>query len=116
MLSFFAMILIAFGAFASVFFFFYRFKASLPYYRVDKTYCRFLLQHAIADDLPCVDWYLFIGALNLVNDELEQLRLACFDIDEQYARESVVRNAKACMRFSKQGKCELSVLLESLSH
>lgn len=115
MLTFFAMILVAFGAFASVFFFFYRFKRSLPYYRIDNTYCRFLLKHAIAGDLPCVDWYLFIGALNLLSDELEQLRLACFDIDEQYARESVTRNNKACMRFSKQGECELSELLQNLS-
>jgi len=116
MLSFFAMILIAFGAFSSVFFFFYKFKASLPYYRIDKSYCRFLLQHAIKGDLPCVDWYLFIGELNLLSKELEQLRLACFDIDEQYVRESVVQNAKACMRFSRQGESELSALLEKLSH
>lgn len=115
MLSFLVMILIAFCVFAFVFFFFYRFKSSMPYYRIDNSYCRFLLQHAIAGDLPCTDWYLFIGSLNLVSEELEQLRLACFDLDEQHARESSIRNNKACMRFSQQGECELSGLLQGLS-
>lgn len=115
MLAFVGIVLVAFALFALLFYFFYQFKGSLPYYRIDNTYCRFLLQHAINGDLPCVDWYFFIGALNLVSEELEQLRLACFDIDEQYTKTSIILRGKACMQFSSHGKAELSDLLQKLS-
>ena len=106
--------LVAFLLFCLVFFFFYRFRKSLPYYRVDKTYVRFLLQHAIAGDLPCADWYLFIGAHNLVSEELEQLRLSCCELDEHYAKASLVKEGKACMQFHAKGLAKLKLLMQRL--
>lgn len=116
MLAFIGLVIVVFAVFALLFGFFYKFKSSLPYYRIDRAYCCFLLKHAIAGDLPCVDWYLFIGAHNLTSTELEALRVACADIDEQYSRESVVVQGKACMQFSAQGKLELEGWLQKLTH
>jgi hypothetical protein len=115
MFAFVGLVLIVFSLFSLVFYFFYRFRSSMPYYRVDNSYCCFLLQHAIAGDLPCTDWYLFIGAVNLTSEELEVLRLACIEIDEDCSRESVMVNGKACMRFSSEGKQALANLLKGIS-
>ena len=115
MLAFVGLVLIVFSLFALVFYFFYKFRSSMPYYRVDRSYCCFLLQHAITGDLPCTDWYLFIGAVNLTSEELEVLRLACIEIDEDYSKESVMVNGRMCMRFSAGGKRELGVLLKGIS-
>ena len=86
----------------------------MPYYRVDHSYCSFLLQHAIDGNLPCTDWYLFIGAVNLTSEELEALRLACIEIDEECTKESVMVNGKFCMNFNQKGKAELALLLSQL--
>jgi hypothetical protein len=114
MLAFVGLVLIIFSLFALVFCFFYKFRSSMPYYRVDQSYCCFLLQHAIAGDLPCTDWYLFIGAVNLTSEDLEMLRLACVEIDEEFSKESVMVNGKFCMNFNQKGEAELALLLTQL--
>lgn len=114
MFAFVGLVLIVFSLFSLVFYFFYKFRSSMPYYRVDHSYCCFLLKHAIVGDLPCADWYLFIGAVNLTSEELEELRLACIEIDEEHTKESVMVNGKACMQFSSEGRQALASLLKAI--
>lgn len=92
--------------------FYLKYKQQVPYYRVNKTYCLRLLEHAISGDLPVADWHFFIGVTITHSAELDTLRQQCEDIDEQYVTGSRLVNSQACVLFTSEGKKALASLLD----
>lgn len=105
-------VFIGFLLLSALLLFFVRYQARLPYYQIDRSKCVALLQHAVQGTLLENEWCVFIGMQVRNDEEIEQLRLQCFEIDEQYVINTIVTNGKTYMVFSKQGIAELQGLLD----
>lgn len=104
-------VLISFVLFVSILVFFIKHKQRMPYYQIDRVGCVKLLEQAVAGELLERDWYVFIGMSVRYDNEIENLRHICTEIDENHVINSMKINSQSYVVFSKHGQVQLMALL-----
>lgn len=102
-------ILILFGSFLLFFgLFSLLLRVKTPYYRISKTQLITLLEQSVTGQLLAADWALFISIPIRHDPDLEDIRLACVEVDETHFSESL----NPPYLFDKQGVAALLEILE----
>ncbi|SBT17168.1 hypothetical protein MGA5115_01270 [Marinomonas gallaica] len=109
-------VLISFVVFITILLFFIKHRQRMPYYQVDQEGCIKVLQEAVSGSLLERDWHIFIGMQVRYDNEIEALRLACLEVDDRHVINTVTKNGKVYMVFSKQGTLVLQDLLDHWQH